>query len=70
MLCSQTNANQTVCNGDSGCPLVRQNDSKLLGIASFVGPKGCGSGLPQVFSNISSFYQWISKLTGIQLPKC
>jgi secreted trypsin-like serine protease len=44
-------------SSDSGGPLVF-ND-KLIGVVSF-GPTVCASGRPDVFTRISSFYDWIA----------
>lgn len=70
ILCAQTNKQRTICAGDSGSPLVRKNDSTLVGIVSFTGKKDCETGLPQVFTNILSYLSWISKMTGFVLTSC
>lgn len=32
------NSNQSVCDGDSGGPLISETDHELVGISSFIGP--------------------------------
>lgn len=59
----------SVCKGDSGSPLVRQLDNTLIGIVSFTKPD-CEEGYPQGFTNVISYFDWISKVTDIQLPDC
>lgn len=51
--------NKSVCQGDSGGPLVV--DNKLAGITSFV-KEGCQSKpLPNVFTEVSYYRQWIDE---------
>lgn len=63
-----TRYNQSVCQGDSGGPVVSFQQS-LYGITSFVHGSGCHE-LPQGFTNIFTYFPWISEITGIQFPVC
>jgi len=60
---SAANGNNVgVCNGDSGGPLTiqRQDQSVLIGIASFVSGLGCESGWPSGFARVTSFVPWFN----------
>lgn len=70
VLCTKSSEERSVCHGDSGGSLVRQNDTTLIGIASFVNVEGCFSGHPQVFTYVVPYHPWISKITGIELIRC
>lgn len=56
MVCAGGVVGQDACGGDSGGPLLVNN--QLSGIVSF-GPSDCGSELPGVYSSISYFSDWI-----------
>lgn len=59
LLCAGDGSSDT-CQGDSGGPLLDQ-DSTLVGIASF-GAVDCGSpGKPGVYVRVSAFLDWIQK---------
>lgn len=65
-ICAQGNKKESVCNGDSGGPLVLKSDNRtLIGVTSFGSSTGCDMGIPQGFSRITSFLQWIEDTTGI-----
>lgn len=57
----------SVCGGDSGSPLVAQENGEdvLIGLAAW-GLNPCGSiaGAPSVFSRISAFNAWIEGIVG------
>ena len=59
MFCTSTE-NLDMCFGDSGSPAVF--DGKLVGVAS----QGCEYTLPNVFTAVPKFYDWIIKHTGIK----
>lgn len=44
--------------GDSGGPLVSWDRSHLIGVVSY-GPAYCGTGIPDVYTRISVFTNWI-----------
>lgn len=69
ILCAKSYKKQSICNGDSGSPLIRKSDNTLVGIVSF-GIKGNNADYPQVFTSVHSYHKWISSVTGIQLPSC
>lgn len=65
-ICAQGNAKESVCNGDSGGPIVLKSDNRtLIGVTSFGSSSGCDFGIPQGFSRVTSYLQWIQDTTGI-----
>lgn len=57
-----TGSGTDACSGDSGGPLVY--NGKLVGIVSFGAASGCATGVPSVFTRVSSFNSWISSYVG------
>lgn len=57
-----------------GGPAIRQRDNTLIGISSHVFPSSFTyNGKPviiQGITNIHYFFDWISEITGLELPKC
>lgn len=47
VICSKGLQKQSVCNGDSGGPLIEAKSQNLIGITSFGSAFGCELGLPQ-----------------------
>lgn len=46
-----------------GGPLVLQNDNRtLIGVTSFGYASSCHFGIPQVYTRITSLWQWIKKI--------
>lgn len=68
-LCAASKKGSSVCDGDSGSGLIRKNDGRLIGIASFAHKDGCESGMPQVFTNVGLFNAWITNVTGVDFTK-
>lgn len=66
-ICAEGNKQESVCNGDSGGPLILQDDNTLIGVTSFGSIDGCDLGIPQGFSRITSYLKWISEHTGINI---
>lgn len=59
-ICAFSGRNGTgVCIGDSGGPLMLEGDNKLIGITSWA--LLCGRGVPDGFTRISEFIDWIVK---------
>ncbi|XP_026320438.1 collagenase-like [Hyposmocoma kahamanoa] len=56
-ICTSGAGGRSVCGGDSGGPLI--HNDQLIGIVSFGHVFGCEHGHPQVFSRISSYRVWI-----------
>lgn len=54
--------------GDSGGPLIRLKDGVQYGIAKSIGLNE--SNTYQAYTKISYFFDWISHVTGLKLPKC
>lgn len=52
-----------------GGALLRQEDGALIGITSF-GKHTTTAVKYQVFTNIQYYYEWLTRKTGIILPKC
>lgn len=61
-ICTFLRQGAGVCSGDSGGPLVA--DGKLIGVVSY-GRPNCASGYPDVWTRVSSYYDWIRQNTGI-----
>lgn len=63
-LCAQGATGQSVCNGDSGGPMVLARDGRtLVGVTSFGHVRGCNAGLPQGFVRVTMFLPWIRHVT-------
>lgn len=63
-LCAHGVNRQSVCNGDSGGPMVLARDGKtLVGVTSFGHIRGCHSGMPSGFVRVTSFLPWIRYAT-------
>lgn len=65
VVCAKGEEHRSVCNGDSGGPLIAASNKSLIGVASFASAKGCESGYPQVFTRISYYQKWIKEVAGI-----
>lgn len=64
-LCAQSVRGQSVCNGDSGGPMVLARDGRtLVGVTSFGHVRGCFAGLPQGFARVTMFLHWIRHVSG------
>ncbi|XP_016838625.2 trypsin Blo t 3 [Nasonia vitripennis] len=61
-ICTISKRGQGSCTGDSGGPLVNTNGIQV-GISSFI-RGGCGHGLPEIFTRVSSFRDWIDEKIG------
>ncbi|MFT4050446.1 MAG: serine protease [Solirubrobacterales bacterium] len=57
-----TGSGTDACSGDSGGPLVYKD--KLVGVVSFGNAASCASGVPSVFTRVSSFKSWIDSYVG------
>ncbi|XP_058456914.1 chymotrypsin-1-like [Malaya genurostris] len=64
-ICTFTMEGEGICSGDSGSPLVSEGNA--IGIASFgVGyspQKRCAVGMPDGFTRVSYYYDWIKHTT-------
>ncbi|KAF5296782.1 hypothetical protein FQA39_LY12300 [Lamprigera yunnana] len=58
-ICTFTKVGQGICQGDSGGPLVFKGYQ--VGIASAGRP--CAIGFPEIYTNVSFFYDWINLST-------
>ncbi|CAK1548131.1 unnamed protein product [Leptosia nina] len=58
-ICTFKKEGQGICQGDSGGPLVHKGE--VVGITSWNIP--CGRGLPDVFTRVFSYLDWIKKNT-------
>ncbi|XP_062140345.1 brachyurin [Drosophila sulfurigaster albostrigata] len=70
-MCAQGNAgsNMSTCSGDSGGPLIINNNGAWLqiGINSFVAEDRCTTGLPSGYVRLTSFIDYIAETTGLAL---
>lgn len=69
IICSKGEQKQSICNGDSGGPLIEAKSRNLIGISSFGSAFGCEIGLPQGFTRVSAFLPWIKEVTGVECKK-
>lgn len=69
MICATSDEARSFCYGDSGGPLIRDEDNALIGVASFIHPIGCEF-FPIAFTDLLVFGRWISGITGLKLPNC
>lgn len=72
LLCTHgyPNVTQGSCTGDSGGPLILENEGAaptLVGMVSFVSSRGCAVGDPQGFTRVGSYIDYISNITGIAI---
>merc|ERR1712002_111837 len=58
---------QSACFGDSGGPLVVKEEDTyvLIGITSWVGNKSCDPSLPQVYTKVAYYRNWIKSKSNI-----
>lgn len=64
-ICLMPKYHQSDCNGDSGGAAVLADESIQIGIISRGGDKFCNSTLPNLYTNVLLFMNWIGKITGI-----
>lgn len=69
LLCVKGEEKRSVCNGDSGGPMIVTNDNKLIGVTSLGSAFGCEMGLPQGFTRVSTYLPWIKEMTGVVCKK-
>lgn len=55
-LCTLAQSGQGICRADSGSPLAINNE--LIGVASF--GVSCATGVPDVYTRVQSFSDWIT----------
>uniref|UniRef100_A0A1L8EF86 Putative trypsin-like serine protease n=1 Tax=Haematobia irritans TaxID=7368 RepID=A0A1L8EF86_HAEIR len=61
-------ANMSICNGDSGGPLITKDPDHnwiQIGINSFVALDQCTEGLPSAFARLTSYLPYIQNVTGL-----
>lgn len=58
-ICTFTKAGEGACYGDSGGPLINRDGKNpvLIALVSWGSP--CAKGMPDVYTRVSSFYNWI-----------
>ncbi|GLG93532.1 Chymotrypsin [Gryllus bimaculatus] len=69
-ICTSGSGGKSTCSGDSGGPLVHEeSDGEVsqLGVVSFGIAFGCEIGWPAVFTRVTSFVDWISAVTGVEV---
>lgn len=54
-----------------GGPLLSKNDGKLIGVmSSYIKFDRDYQSILQIFMNIPYYYEWIERITGLEIPKC
>lgn len=69
IICSKGEGKRSICNGDSGGPLIEAKSRNLIALSSFGSAFGCESGLPQGFTRVTAYLPWIKEVTGIACQK-
>lgn len=65
-ICISPIEGRSTCKGDSGGPLVLADGSRtLVGTTSFGLASSCEKDVPNVFTRVTSYLEWIAKQTGI-----
>lgn len=59
LVCSTGRHGQGFCSGDSGGPLAV--DGKLVGVVCYFHISGCGRGIPDAYTKVKFFSEWIDK---------
>ncbi|RVE42862.1 hypothetical protein evm_012480 [Chilo suppressalis] len=61
-MCTSGHGKVGTCDGDSGGPItvLRNNIRMQVGVVSFGLADGCQSGIPSVFTRVTSFLSWIN----------
>ncbi|KAJ6644536.1 Chymotrypsin-1 [Pseudolycoriella hygida] len=62
-LCALSKEGEGGCDGDSGGPLVDEKKNVQVGVITNVSGAGCAKGVPDVYSRVSAFYDWIQQFT-------
>lgn len=70
IICAESVEDRTIGDGDSGGPLIRFSDGRLIGVTSFSHADSPSLKEPQGFTHVISYFNWISQVTGMKLPKC
>lgn len=63
-ICTSTVGGVNICNGDSGGPIVLKDSEIQIGLTSF-GARSCIKDVPSVFIRVSSYLEWIKKISGV-----
>lgn len=58
-ICTQSSIGASVCKGDSGSALMKTVYGIQIGVVSASAKGGCEVGLPNIFTKISSYFDWI-----------
>ncbi|XP_067645929.1 brachyurin-like [Eurosta solidaginis] len=66
-LCTATPNGTATCTGDSGGPLVLASSKMQIGISSFGAADGCEVGLPDAYTRVSFYLDWIQQKTGLNV---
>lgn len=69
IFCTASSDWRSINYGDSGGPIISE-DNKLIGVISYGHTDGLDKGMPQIITNLLAHYDFISKITGLKLPRC
>lgn len=75
LICAQVVDSQSAYSGDSGGPMIREEDGTLIGTLAFVIEDDEIYDFDnhihyQVSTNIRYYFDWIADVTGLDMPKC
>ncbi|GIY97392.1 chymotrypsin-like protease CTRL-1 [Caerostris extrusa] len=62
VLCTDSRVEATMCNADSGAPLIVEKDGifKVIGILTW-NRNDCDERFPTIFTRVSSYLGWMQK---------
>lgn len=77
LICAEVTNGQSIYLGDSGGPIINEDDGTVIGVSDMVvevpndsitdPQQRC---LAQIFANVRYHFKWISQITGMTLPEC
>lgn len=68
IFCAKNLEDRSIVLGDSGSPVIRQDDGSLVAISSFI-LDGYRKGKPQGFTTIFGYRKWINRIVGFNLTE-
>lgn len=62
VMCVKNNNERSITVGDSGGPVIRKDDGTLIAISSFIIENGFDRNLPQGFTVVMPYLEWINQI--------